>query len=87
MSTSAYGPLTNSSDSLDTAIPVKDSVSSQSPSVAMNNSSGDTLKKRYIEIAFAVALYWYAEKLIRFFNLFLYSSHLFIGLFRSVWSS
>ncbi len=59
MSNSSYAVLTNSTDKPDVAIPIKESVSSQSTS---NNTNGDTLNNRYIQIAIAVALYWY-EKL------------------------
>jgi hypothetical protein len=48
--------LTNSTDTPDVAIPIKESVSSTS-----NNTNGDTLNNRYIQIAIAVALYWYEK--------------------------
>jgi hypothetical protein len=63
MSNSSYTLLKNSTDKLDVGIPVKEPASSS----AMTNSN-DALKKRYVQIAIAVALYWY--KTISF--LFLY---------------
>jgi hypothetical protein len=53
MSNSSYTLLKNSTDKLDVGIPIKEPVTS-----TMSNSN-DALKKRYIQIAFAVTLYWY----------------------------
>jgi len=50
MSNSSYTLLTNTTDKIDVSIPVKEPT--------MNNSN-DTLKKKYIQIACAVILYWY----------------------------
>jgi hypothetical protein len=41
----------NSTDKIDVGIPMKESVTM--------TTQNDTLKKRYIQIGFAVALYWY----------------------------
>ena len=57
MSSASYSLLTNSSESLDATIPVKEPVST-----GAMNSSNDALKKRYVQIALAVLLYWYAER-------------------------
>ena len=43
----------NSTDKLDVGIPIKESVTMTTPN--------DTLKKRYIQIGLAVALYWYRK--------------------------
>lgn len=50
MSNKSYALLNNSTDKLDTSI----SVSEPPPS--------DALRKRYLQIAFAVGLYWYVNK-------------------------
>ena len=60
MSNTSYSLLTNSTETLDATIPVKEPVSTS----AMN-SSNDALKKRYVQIALAVLLYWYAERPLR----------------------
>ena len=57
MSTASYSLLTNSTESLDATIPVKEPIST-----GAMNSSNDALKKRYVQIALAVLLYWYAER-------------------------
>ena len=57
MSNSSY----SSTEKLDVGIPIKESV-------IMNNSN-EALKKRYIQIAFAVGLYWYRRiEFICFYN-------------------
>ncbi len=53
MSNSSYSLLNNSTDKLDVSIPVKDSATSSN----MSNSN-EALKKRYVQIAIAVTLYW-----------------------------
>jgi hypothetical protein len=59
MSNSSYTLLTNTTDKIDVSIPVKEPT--------MNNSN-DTLKKKYIQIACAVILYWYIIVRFRFFG-------------------
>ncbi|MBL8086326.1 MAG: hypothetical protein JNN26_27090 [Candidatus Obscuribacter sp.] len=54
MSNSSYTLLSNSTDKLDVTVPVKELEST----AAMGNSYNDALKKRYIQIAIAVSLYW-----------------------------
>jgi hypothetical protein len=54
MSNSSYTLLKNSTDKSDVGIPMKESGSSST----MANSN-EALKKRYMQIASAVALYWY----------------------------
>ena len=56
MSTASYSLLTNSTEPLDASIPIKESVS-----IGAMNSSNEALKKRYVQIALAVLLYWYAQ--------------------------
>jgi hypothetical protein len=55
MSNSSYAILNNSTDKLDVAIPLTET---GSPSVS-TSSSDVTLKHHYVQIAIAVALYWY----------------------------
>jgi len=57
MSNSSYTLLNNTTDKIDVSIPVKEPT--------MNNSN-DALKKKYIQIACAVILYWY-KNIIHFF--------------------
>ena len=54
MSNSSYTLLNNSTEKLDIDIPVKESTTT---TTTMNNSN-EALKKRYIQIAIAVTLYW-----------------------------
>ncbi len=60
MSNNSYALSTNSTDKLNIAMPIQEPLSSQSPS-STNITGGDTLKKRYMQIAVAVGLYWYEE--------------------------
>jgi len=55
MSNKSYAVLTNSIDKIDVAIPIK-----ESPSTT-NSRNEDSLHKRYMQIAVAVALYWYED--------------------------
>jgi hypothetical protein len=75
MSNSSYTLLNNSTNKLDVSIPVKEPV----PSSTMNNSN-EALKKRYMQIAFAVILYWY-KIIFRFFAL-MRISMFYLGLFQ-----
>jgi len=75
MSNSSYTLLNNSTNKLDVSIPVKEHV----PSSTMNNSN-EALKKRYMQIAFAVILYWY-KIIFRFFAL-MRISIFYLGLFQ-----
>ncbi len=77
MSNISYSPLNNSTDKLDVTIPVKESASSSTS----NNPIGDSLRKRYIQIAIAVALYWYKEILYHFSLNFID----YLGWFRLLW--
>jgi len=54
MSNSSYTLLKNTTDKPDIGISIKEPITSST----MNNSN-DALKKRYIQIALAVMLYWY----------------------------
>ena len=54
MSNSSYTLLKDSTDQLDDTTPNKDSATTST----MSNSSNEALKKRYIQIAIAVTLYW-----------------------------
>jgi hypothetical protein len=76
MSNSSYTLLNSSTDKLDVDIPIKESVSS----TAMTNSN-EALKKKYVQIAFAVTLYWYEN--IFASPLYLY---IYLGLFQLQWS-
>jgi len=50
MSDKSYALLNNSTDKLDVVVPVNEPTT---------NTNADSLKTRYIQIAIAVALYWY----------------------------
>ncbi|CAF2812004.1 unnamed protein product [Rotaria sp. Silwood2] len=69
MSNSSYRLLNNSTDKLDTDPSVNEPVSS----VTMNNSN-NTLRKRYMQITFAVTLYWFVSITMVFLNKYLLSS-------------
>lgn len=56
MSTSSYRLLNNSTDKIDVDLSVKEPTSS----AAMNHANL-TLRKRFIQITFAVTLYWYGR--------------------------
>jgi hypothetical protein len=53
MTSSSYTLLNNPTDKLDVQLPIKESI----PMLSTMNSN-EALKKRYIQIACAVALYW-----------------------------
>ncbi|CAF4254266.1 unnamed protein product, partial [Rotaria sp. Silwood2] len=69
MSSSSYRLLNNSTDQLNTDPSVNEPVSS----VTMNNSN-NTLRKRYMQITFAVTLYWFVSITMVFLNKYLLSS-------------
>ena len=73
MSNSSYTLLKNSADKLDVGIPIKESGSSSTMA-----SSNEALKKRYTQIAVAVALYWYENS----YNAFAILKILNLGLFQ-----
>ncbi|CAF4094719.1 unnamed protein product [Adineta steineri] len=70
MSSSSYTLLTNSPDKLDSSISIRDP-----PSPSAMNNSNDTLKKKYVQIAFAVTLYWFVSITMVFLNKYLLSSN------------
>ncbi|CAF0753592.1 unnamed protein product [Adineta ricciae] len=71
MSNSSYSLLSNSSDKLDVEISIKEPPTSSS---AAMNSANEALKKRYVQIAVAVILYWFVSITMVFLNKYLLSS-------------
>ena len=56
-----YKLLDNAADQLDVQLPIKENLSTQHSSMTTNSSNNESLQTRFVQIAIAVALYWYVR--------------------------